>query len=375
MPCKLTEEELRRESGLGSAICNTVMPQSKPKGHHFLPRFFIENFASRRTGKESYCYFFRRSAEFKSKEVNIRDVAKARYFHGDPSSSELEARMAKIESKLAQVVQDVLARGRPLPEESLRLAQLITSCLVRTRNFRNGVSVSMSQMLNLLPTYMSNLSEKELRTGTLEALGRLADKRPDIAHALSLMTDAQREALVSTFLAGLGLPAIRRLALEQVRSFVSAVDVEAISADSHIKALLKHSGFLENDPESRVAIAEKLNWSLRESAGVPYILGDVAVLGLRAGGTVLENPMRFGWPPGALCLPLSPRFLLVGTSSGSDFQCDPESINLASAEVSRDFFISSTCSPREAHYATRLNVRAELIDASELEGLLGESRQ
>jgi hypothetical protein len=62
------------------------MTGSKPKGQHFVPRFLLDGFASRRHRKESYGYLFRRGAP--CHEVNIRDVGKSRYFHGDPSRAE-----------------------------------------------------------------------------------------------------------------------------------------------------------------------------------------------------------------------------------------------------------------------------------------------
>src|ERR1022692_607297 len=69
---------------------------TKPKGQHFLPRFLLGRFASRTKRGQSYVFLFRRGE--RQVEANVSNVAKARYFYGDPATSALEEKLAGEES-------------------------------------------------------------------------------------------------------------------------------------------------------------------------------------------------------------------------------------------------------------------------------------
>jgi len=346
------------------------MSVSKPKGHHFVPRFLLQNFASKRESKKTYAYFFRRSTPVS--EVNVRNIGKARYFHGDPSVSGLEQKLSSIENSLATFTHRLLSGGRVETDDSLLAAQLVVSCLVRTRNFREGAKRSVAALLRAIPDHLGNLSEEEiqrnLRKATIDAIAK--DAR--FARQWRRFSASQRRFFLSSILGSVSLQDVRSYMRLLGAAFIEGVNLEGMLNESHVTALTKHADFGASDPESRVSMAKDLTWVLLESQ-TPYILGDIVVIGLRPGGRVLENPLVFSWPLDALCLPISSHCLLVGTRVGYDFSFDTETINIASSELSREFFVSSTSTDREAVYAQRLGMRAELMTDADMKDIFSSS--
>jgi len=340
------------------------MTGSKPKGQHFVPRFLLDGFASRRHRKESYAYLFRRGAP--CHEVNIRDVGKSRYFHGDPCSSQLEAKLSSVENRLAELVRRLISTGATLPEDSLPIAQLVTSCLVRTRNLRDAFGNTLRDMFTALEERVSDLSVRMLQGYAVEGLLSAIREHPKTAREFFGLPRSQRERPMSVFVSQAASPDTREVISDHLQMITRTVKLEKISIDSHRASLSKYAEFSDSDPESRVAIAKQLEWSVRFADNVPYILGDMVVAGLGSGRSTLQNPLVFDWPPDALCIPLSAQALLVGVRRGYDLRLDVEAVNLAAVELSRDFFVSSTATEREAAYADRIGVRAELMSRAEL---------
>ena len=108
--------------------------RAKPKGHHYIPRFLLNNFSSRKSGNECYIWVFRGDGVVES---NTRDVAKQKYFHGDPDESSLESDIADGETRFAELLQRIRERG-VRAEDSASIAELVVHLTVRTKNLREG---------------------------------------------------------------------------------------------------------------------------------------------------------------------------------------------------------------------------------------------
>jgi hypothetical protein len=68
----------------------------------------------------------------------------------------------------------------------------------------------------------------------------------------------------------------------------------------------------------------------------------------------------------AILLPIGHQHLLVGALTSTWETINPEEVNLASVELSRDFFVSSQNSERERQYQARLGARAQFTGLSEM---------
>jgi hypothetical protein len=107
-------------------------------------------------------------------------------------------------------------------------------------------------------------------------------------------------------------------------------------------------------------------WSLINTKPNVLILGDLAVIGRTADGYC--HPMQPDTELQAILLPIGHQHLLVGTLTSTSMMgpLDPEEVNLASVELSRDFFVASQNTDRERRYQTRLGARAQFSGLSEM---------
>jgi len=106
-------------------------------------------------------------------------------------------------------------------------------------------------------------------------------------------------------------------------------------------------------------------WSVTKTEPHCLLLGDLAVIGRTAQGYChLFQPDA---DLQAILVPISHQHVLVGALTSMNVTIDPEEVNEASVELSRDFFVASRNTERERRYQTRLAARAEL---SGLAGLL-----
>jgi len=86
----------------------------------------------------------------------------------------------------------------------------------------------------------------------------------------------------------------------------------------------------------------------------------------------LLHPWRGVGSLTAILLPISNTALLVGSTQEAR-PVDDETVNTASAELSRTVFVSATNGPREEAYFARLGKRAEAVDESVTGDLIRQS--
>lgn len=320
--------------------------------HHFLPQVLLRGFQCRVSQGTGKTYLFRKNLAL-AKLVSIRDVAQQRDFHGRVTDSDLEAKMAKLESDYAPVLR-ALREGR-FESNADDVARLVANISIRTKNLRDGFSVATGLMIDSFAA-SAGLSKK-FRRGVRNKV------RKEMRVKLSaLPPDVRRKA--SRYLdSALRNNDLQKGINESARQFQSEIDLDTMAANAHSTAL---NQALADTP--RVEYLKSLSWSVDLRPDATWVLGDVGcvakyfnndALGNALGGSDVEVE--------AICLPVSDRALLVGVSRGSEYQFAPEHVNRASAELSRDFFVSSVDTERERELHARLGLRCQLISEDEIQ--------
>jgi len=121
-------------------------------------------------------------------------------------------------------------------------------------------------------------------------------------------------------------------------------------------ALLREPPVVQSRPHLAAAV-----WRVHRSQRPVFILGDVGVIARYSGATEPIHPLNGSGDLQALILPISSSALLVGAMATA-LPIEDDAVNVASAELSRDFFVAANDGPREADYHNALGHRATIID-------------
>lgn len=115
------------------------------KRHHFLPQFLLKGFASRKKGKQTYCWVY--PATSNPREDNVKNVGFEGYFYGNPEESEADAAITKAEDRYANFANELRetpATGRISSQQAAELAVHIS---IRTRHIRSTFSSAAANFL------------------------------------------------------------------------------------------------------------------------------------------------------------------------------------------------------------------------------------
>jgi len=91
------------------------------------------------------------------------------------------------------------------------------------------------------------------------------------------------------------------------------------------------------------------------------------------GSENFQAPIKGGINLEAIFLPISSDRLLIGMKNKGFDKFDPDALNTASAELSRDFFIASRNTDKERGYLSNLGKRSALFNKEKMEQLVQES--
>lgn len=332
--------------------------RSKPKGHHFIPRFLLNGFASRSDSKDRRVWVFDKNGRIA--ETNIGSVAKQRYFHGDPADSPLEYTVADRETSFAPLVQRL--RSGCASREDLRAApELVVHLWVRTKNIRDGFAETCRDIFDLTEEMLQQCErdeevalgaaiENELRVPQNEALRGLAP-----AQRLRMRKGLRRMIAQGDFLAEL-LPY-----LQSQRPLLDAAADDA-GRNTQLSSLSK-----ELAPRARVEELSFLHWGVVPARGARLVLGDVVVIAKteRRSEYVNLTAADGDFPLVAVVLPLAPESALVG-SRGAITSLNASEINEASAALSRAFFVACQRTTAEERLLQVLGTRTDLFTKEQI---------
>ncbi len=326
----------------------------KSRGQHFIPRYLLKGFASRRKGDKYHAFVFRKSrAPF---EANIADIGKVHYFHGNPRDRSLESKISKVEEAHAQIVRDLLD-GKVDSIAPRALNEFVLHLAFRTRNIREGFRRMCDDAIKV---FEERLTREEYHPKDLQT-----------------MLTVLKEELAKWGIHGIGDDLLLRLLKStelraQIKDLFAIaktqIDYRSTSRETQWKWL---SG--EEDFGIRLQLMKHLVWKTARSPQACFILGDLGPIARFERSNVFENThVADGRPVEAILLPVSSSCLLIGEAKRDTVIIDEEAVNRASAELSNEFFVSSKLTERERTYHLLLGHRSALIEKKKMHQLLDE---
>lgn len=299
---------------------------AKKKRNHYVPRFLLRQFASRREGKKAWVWLFRRNGDHR--EVSVGDAGVASFFYGPPETG-VEEGLSVIESEHAQVVERLLAGADPNTVGS-PLSELVWLMAVRTENLRTTFGNMVSKGLDAMVESSSSESaraalkrkldadfEKELDT-VLDRLGPLGLAiRQQIRQQPGLVDHLRRGA--TRELEGLDLPdAVGSLLGEAFKT----QPIDESLQDGHVRAMSK---LLDENPVPDRFDSAK--WQVVRFPERSLVLGDGLVIAFNKDGDV-GHPIKFSKDWICLWIPIASDALLCANIGGTGHEVpSPDEVN------------------------------------------------
>jgi hypothetical protein len=351
------------------ALSHDVRDQKKMKvkGQHHIPRFLLNGFASRQSGREYYTWVFRTGRD--PVESNTRDVAKQKFFHGDPAVSPLEGAIADRETGFSSLLQRVRAGGIA-PADVPLVCELVVHLAVRTKNLRDGVAQLERDVFDVAEEKLI-APDKNLRRRLRRAARKAFHdemQKPELKTALSLLPPKQRRAAMAVAkakVAKLNVPLEAASFFNLFRGqFAGAIDASA--RKTHLNILSQDMA-----PAKRVAELTSFAWTVVTPKGGVLVLGDVAVIGKVTGVDGFVHPITSDTdrPATAIILPIAPDAAIVG-SIGPMGEIPASELNTASVELSRDFFVARDVTDVERGLIPLVARRSDLFTKDEIRHLM-----
>jgi hypothetical protein len=335
-------------------------PRRQPRRQHFVPRLLLKGFAHRVKGEQYYVFEFPSGSE--PREVNITNVGVARDFYGHPEESKVEQELSRKEAKYASLIHR-LREGRTDPEQKPLIDDFVTHLIVRTKNIRDGF---IEMGVGILDSLERALADQQERGNFERRMFEELLEHPDLKPLLALVPKAQRRMFLRQVLANAGLELVSacQKLLQLARPYMN---VEEAAKSAQLRALRMEDALAERREKLKPLV-----WSIVNASEGAFVLGDLGPVARFAESSELEPPVKFGTSLEILFLPLSGQRILVGQLEGILQSVDPDTVNIASVELSRHLFVSSECTQRELSYHKRLGRRAAFLNPAEMnEGLRG----
>ena len=250
---------------------------------------------------------------------------------------------------------DALRQGQSVESHIPQIPAFVAHLMIRTKHVRSGMR-SASQIFfdktqenigkgsrQRFKNQVKKALRKELRGGKF---GELMKQLPKIQQrkAKEILKKTLREIDVRPYLA------------DAFRDVRQDIDLVQLTTGAHLKVLSQNIV-----PQPRVDRMAHLRWELIRRSRRTFILGDSVVIGAFQGVEGLHSLFNVIGPIELVIVPLSDSLCVAGRSTVEITLPDPGQINLASAEVSREFFVASQASEQEIGYHHRLGTRADII--------------
>ena len=336
---------------------------------HFLPRFLLKGFASRREGKDAYAWVFRReSLPF---ETNIINVGVSRKFYNlEEHNHQLDDMITHIENTFANCIDELRSHTSETELLNPVIPELVTHLMLRTKYLRDSFFSSANYVFHALlsaikrPEFLEKAILNRLKTHPEE----FWNKMPGGQH----LTRNQKAVFMNSVVRL--TPALLRaqqpqiaMMLDSTKQYISA-NLERLAKNSHVKALT--TNLL---PEARVNFARELNWFLIIRKKGTFILGDVGVVSQIEPEGRLKPLPNVSDDVKQIWLPISDTHLVTGLKTKQEMvELDIEVINRGTSSLSHDFFISSKNSECENRLAEVLGTNSGIISDEELEKIVQE---
>lgn len=333
---------------------------SGPRRHHFIPRLLLKGFASKVSGDKCFVYQFRVGAE--PKELSAMDVGLERDFHG--RTAEIEQRLSNKESIYGPLIRRLRDGHLHSGDETL-IAEFVTDLIVRTKNVRGGLAEAGVAVFENFETQLNDPSnyaalEERLRARATRTVLNTKKIRKKLRKRFGSRSSEMAEQLVDQMCKTLPLEPVE-IAQYLMRDARNRTDIPAMARDAQLRTLKEDAPLARRRSE-----LQRLRWSLEERSPGTFVLGDLGPVGRSAETGDLVNPIGPGSTL-AIYLPVSSRFLLCGHRDERVEDPEPEVLNTASVELSRDIFVADRNTERERRCVEILGRRSRLFDPSQLD--------
>jgi len=297
-------------------------------------------------------------------ETNLRNLALQRDFHGNPNDSPLERIMSGYESRFAPVIEQ-LRRGVLCEAAVPTINEFAVHLIVRTKNIRAGFAEGIETFLRQLGEALPTMDRKKWKNKIKKA-ARKQMREGEVRDQMQKIPKAQRRLLARKLEKQILDTDFRPWVSEFFNSVRENLDIKKIADSGHIQALNKAIA-----PQPIIESVSHLQWQSVTCAPHSFILGDVGIFGQCEGELAYRNLVGATPRIEILIVPLSNSVCLVGTSGIKELP-QLDEINVNSAQLSRELFLASQSTEREARYHTELGKRAALISNEELSGIVDE---
>lgn len=308
------------------------------KRHHYIPQLLLRGFLSKKKKKEMYSYVYEKGKA--SYEANIKNIAVETYFykHADNDADES---ITKKEGMFATEINRIRSTGS-LDGVSLEvLVSFVESLAVRTKNMRSLLEDSTGYLIESASKAI--LADSNLDDAINVALSD-EDKLIDecvaeiVAAAPHLDKLFVRRLVVKKFQEN--RPQLEQFMYGAAKAFGPQMftnlskNIPTEVAKAQVRCLNNeslHGGRSEN--------YLKLCWTLEIFDEGALILGDVGPLGIDSKGGVV--PLLFEGDLSTIFLPIRSNILLVGSKESEAMKLTADEVNLLTASMSINFFVSA----------------------------------
>ena len=322
----------------------------------------MRGFASRVRRKEYFTHYFRLDSE--PVEANLKNIAKARDFHGGPSEINLEGRMAEIEGHQAHLVRQ-LRRGERLDQIDA-ISSLFVSLHLRSDNVRKAMSTASKQFFAEINNALKLESSKESLLACIgeELEGRCEEGELD--EYLRKVPSVDARSLFNEALKSVS-DKVRvdiDLMVDAFPQLIEKLNLEATSRKTHLQMLRDNPA-----PVKRIERIIDFHWKLISDER-EWVLGDVCGFADVGPTRDLVNTLAVEEQLDAVYLPLSAQVVLVGSREPAYLPRCREEINLASAELSTSFFIATVRSTELSALQSQIGKRARIMTNAEMSAVV-----
>jgi hypothetical protein len=324
--------------------------------HHFLPQLLLKGFASRVERDSHFVTVFRKGQE--PFETNVINAAAKTGFHDGLDGCDLEGMLSTQESKYGPLVER-LRGGFISARDKELIVDFIANLMVRTKNTREGlVELGEAFFYNLKQWLLDPTNSNDLEDYMLKQ----AASSSEVQTLLKILQLDCNEQNLRLILSSPRVDAFRKVRpfLEQV---FAQIDMGTAAKEGQLRAL-------RGQLEARREALRRFEWSLYQHPFGTFVLGDVGPLA-RFHGSVAD--LRTAVFPGVaevIVLPISSKVLIIGRERVDNKILDVEELNVASVELSREFFIANQDTPRERKYLSRIGNRASYVEDLEVSDAL-----
>lgn len=330
---------------------------------HFLPRFLLKGFASRRKGPESFIWVSRKGGRIF--EANVKNVAASKGFYDSEKNPGVDDELQKLESVCGPLFDELRSSTTSRIVEEPSVVDHLANFWVRTQNMRRMSEDFGTKLTNFFLDELANpntarSAARSAQESDSELLGRVFDENTRKSFKINRRAYKQRRRDFLRFAPDY-LERSAHRAPEVAASLGNPLlgVLESATKEGQLNCLLQS---VKSEPETKQA--RKGNWFLVVTSGEPLVIGDCGLYHPFMDEDDIATQMVF--------LPISRNHLILGTTGDSPPEVSPERLNQLSAGRSVEF-IAGPEKNLAKRYAPFIGKRAQFLSDERFEELFREA--